>query len=66
MFQDVLIIVLKSWENKIEMALENMAKRVPWKTGGFSYRMHTVNDNVTEDEGTATSLMKVAKLKQVN
>lgn len=40
--------------------------KVPWQTTGFKFRFHAVTDDMTEDEGTATSLLKIPETKKVN
>lgn len=60
---DVLIIVRQQAEAKVKLALDYMQKRVPWKTDGFSFRFHVIPN--IEDEGTAATLLKVAKKEMV-
>lgn len=60
---DVLIIVRQQAEAKVKLALDYMQKRVPWKTDGFSFRFYVIAN--IEDEGTAATLLKVAKKEMV-
>lgn len=55
--------MLQSKLIEVQQALDSMAKRVPWKTSGFRYTLCTVPD--IEDEGPATSLLKVASDNRV-
>ncbi|XP_067928648.1 translation initiation factor eIF2B subunit gamma-like [Watersipora subatra] len=65
-FNDILIIVLQSWKNKVLHALEQMQRRVPWSTPGFRYSFHTITDDCNEDEGTATTLLKIPETRKTD
>ena len=62
-FIDVIIVVRQQWESKVRTVLDYVQKKVPWKTLGFSYRFHIIPN--IEDEGTAATLLKVAKEEMV-
>lgn len=65
-FADVIIVVLHSWKSKVASALERMEKTIPWMTKEFKYRFHTIADDCNEDEGTATSLLKLPETRKVS
>lgn len=58
----MIILVLNSYQAEVRQALDKVS--VPWKTPNFLYRFETVPD--IEDEGTATSLMKLVDKTSVS